>query len=106
MSGLANELSAKAYASSRTGRSLAPAEAVELYRLRDLDLAKLTAQQVITAEDIHGLDRLGRFRVADSLLHKCEQAAVEALLNDPHHSVRSTASISHRSMSSSSPNPA
>lgn len=106
MTGLANELSAKAYASSRMGRSLAPAEAVELYRLRDLDLDKLTAQEIITADDIRGLDRLGRFRVADSLLHKCEPAAVEALLNDSHHSVRSTASISHRSMSSGSINPA
>ncbi len=106
MTGAVRELTAKAYASSRTGRSLAPAEAVELYRLRDLDLAKLTAQEAITADDIHGLDRLGRFRVADSLLHKCVAAAVEALLNDPHHGVRSTASISHRSMASGSPNPA
>lgn len=106
MTGQVHELSAKAYASSLKGRSLALAEAVELYRLRDLDLAKLTAQEVITAEDIHGLDRLGRFRVADSLVHKCVPAAVDALLNDPHHGVRSTASISHRLMSSGSSNPA
>jgi hypothetical protein len=105
VTGPVHEFSAKAYASSRKGRSLAPAEAVELYRLRDLDLAKLTAQEVITAEDIHGLDRLGRFRVADSLFHKCVPAAVDALLNDPHHGVRSTASISHSLMSSGASNP-
>lgn len=46
--------------------------------------------------DIQGLDRTGRFTIAQSHWPICDDVARHALMNDAHHFVRSAAQISAR----------
>jgi len=70
------------------GRYPAPAEARELYRLRDLDVGDLQSKPTITAADVRTLERTGRFRVANESFDKCDAEAQQALRDDPYHGVR------------------
>lgn len=79
---------AKKYIEALEGRYPAPAQAKELYRLRDLDVAEIQAKPVITLADVHTLERQGRFRIANESFDKCNVDAQDALRNDPHHGVR------------------
>lgn len=69
------------------------AELEAFYDQRDAEVNALSEKGSVSAEDLLKLDRLGRFKVADELWAKCEAGAKESLLNDEHHSVRSTAAL-------------
>jgi len=79
---------AKQYIEALQGHYPKPAQAKELYRLRDLDVADLQAKPVITLTDVQTLERQGRFRIANETLDKCDAEAQDALRNDPDHGVR------------------
>lgn len=66
----------------------------KMYSLRDAEVAALAKQAAITVSDVRGLERTGRFKVADELYGLCNDAARNELLNDAHHGVRSAAAIS------------
>jgi hypothetical protein len=68
-----------------------------IYSSRQASLNSLIAMKCVNAQDLDRLDRGGRFRVADELWDLCSPSAKQALLNDPHPHVRSTARISWRS---------
>jgi hypothetical protein len=74
--------------------SITPEEAKELFRLRDIRLAELTAKASVELCDLDGLDRTGKCRVAGELWGKCSLDVKHALLCDAHHIVRSTAEMS------------
>jgi hypothetical protein len=79
---------AKQYIEALQGRYPTPAQAKELYRLRDLDVAELQAKPMITLADVQTLERQRRFRIANETLDKCDAEAQDALRNDPYHGVR------------------
>jgi RES domain-containing protein len=72
---------------------LFPDEVRAIYLARQQALDALEAQGAVQVQDLHALDRLGRFMVADTLWSICDTEAREALLHDDHHSVRSAARI-------------
>lgn len=87
--------SSAALASLYPGRGSMPSQVVErLYEIRKWEVSRLAEQNVIAPADLVPLDRGARFMVADTLFAKCNEQAREALLNDPHHGVRSTAFLS------------
>lgn len=65
-----------------------------LYRAREAYLQELQERGEVTLDDVRNLDRLGRCKVASEFFALCTTDAAEALLNDPHHSVRSCAALS------------
>ena len=65
-----------------------------LYEVRNAYVASLKIIGYVTIADLHRLDRLGRFRVADECWFICSPQAREALLADQHPHVRSAAVIS------------
>lgn len=69
------------------------AELESFYEQRENEVTVLSQKPVVTADDLVSLDRLGRFRVANELWTKCDQAARYALLHDEHHHVRSAAAL-------------
>lgn len=82
------------YRASLGSRYPTPDEAVELYRLRDLDVHALQGKAVITADDITQLDRLGKFAIAVQCFDQCDARAQLALTTDVHHGVRAAAVLS------------
>jgi hypothetical protein len=79
---------AKKFHESLNGRYPTPHEAKKLYGLRDRDVLDLQRRPTITLADIQTLERLGKFRIANESLDKCNSEAQDALRNDPHHGVR------------------
>lgn len=77
----------KGFKSQRPGN----VELEAFYERRDAEVQALSEKGSVSAEDLLKLDRLGRFKVANELWAKCDKGAKESLLNDEHHSVRSTA---------------
>lgn len=65
-----------------------------LYEARNLQIDGLRLRGEVTNEDLGELDRVGRAVVAAELLSICEDAAIESLLSDEHHFVRSCALVS------------
>lgn len=74
-------------------------EVDSLYVARDAFIERLRANGLITLQDIHDLDRLGRAKVASDHWAICSQEARKALLSDAHHQVRSCASVIERCLS-------
>ena len=75
-------------------RGTMPRDVVEvLYAIRNARVETLASQPEITQEDLVGLDRGGKFRVADELFGRCTRAAQSALLDDNHPHVRSAATL-------------
>lgn len=70
-----------------------PQELEVLYAERDAAVLALATKGHIEAPDLVALDRLGRFKVANEHWGICDSTARHALLNDPHHFVRSCASL-------------
>lgn len=69
-----------------------------MYQSRDGIVATLAAKNVIEAEDILGLDRVGKFRIASDHFSKCTPAAQGMLLNSEHAHVRSAAKLADHGM--------
>jgi hypothetical protein len=80
---------AKAFVEALNGRYPTPDEARQLYALRDQDVLDLQRKPTITLADVQSLERLGKFRIANESLDKCDTEAQDALRNDPYHGVRS-----------------
>ena len=72
-----------------------PGQVEALYEARNRFVKALQDKGAVTSFDLANLDRLGRAKVADVLWSICTHEAREALLTDPHHQVRSIASISN-----------
>lgn len=70
-----------------------------MYELRDTEVQVLSEKAEISVSDINELERTGRFKIANSLFHKCTIDARNVLLQDESHSVRSAAAISARYLS-------
>ncbi len=70
-----------------------PQELEVLYAERDAAVLALAAKGRIEAPDLVALDRLGRCKVANEHWGICDGSARQALLNDPHHYVRSCACL-------------
>jgi len=68
-----------------------PQELEVIYAQRAERVAELAKQEIITAQDLETIDRLGRCKVADTLWQKLNVEARSRLLTDQHHSVRSCA---------------
>ena len=81
------------YAASFGRRKPTQAEVQELYNLREQDVQALARKTVITVEDIQALEWGAKFRVANELFDKCDDAAQHALLHDSHHGVRAAAQL-------------
>lgn len=81
------------YAASFGRRKPNQEEVAELHRLRDREVDALAKKDVITVEDIQTLEWGAKFKVANEHFDKCDDAAKHALLHDPHHGVRSAASL-------------
>jgi len=64
-----------------------------LHQLRQQDVEQLLKKNMITVNDIMGLDWGGRFAIANRHFDKCDDAAKQALLHDQHHAVRAAASL-------------
>lgn len=64
-----------------------------LYQLREQELCHLAKKETIVLKDLEELDRIGRTTVASLMFQKCDTTAKSALLKDPHHFVRSAATI-------------
>lgn len=69
-------------------------EVERLYQARIRFVERLKAIGAVTLDDLGKLDRLGRFQVANECWAICSDDARKALLEDSHHQVKSTASIS------------
>ncbi|WP_153785364.1 hypothetical protein [Pseudomonas sp. EMN2] len=65
----------------------------EKYDKRAERVSSLAEAGQIEAADLHELDYLGRFKVANEHWGICDTSARQALLNDQHHFVRSCARI-------------
>lgn len=77
-----------------------PSNVVEyLFKLREIEVARLSTQVSISVDDLAGLDRGARCSVANALYAKCDEAARHALLHDEHHFVRSCAVIARDELS-------
>jgi hypothetical protein len=63
------------------------------YATRDQFIASLQSVASIKPSHLTMTDRLGRFRIAGELWHKCDAATRNALLNDAHAHVRSCAKL-------------
>lgn len=70
-------------------------EAEAIYAQREADVADLASRGSISASDLESLDRLGRCKVANDHWSICNEQARKALLNDPHHFVRSCAVLAN-----------
>lgn len=70
-----------------------PGEVELLYKVRNRFVEGLKESGSISIDDLANLDRLGRFKVADECWSICTEGARNALIDDPHHQVRSTASM-------------
>ena len=81
------------YAASFGRRKPNTDEVTELHRLREQDLAIVSAKKVIKVEDIQSLEWGVRFEVANKFFDQCDEAAKHALLHDQHHGVRSAAAL-------------
>lgn len=68
-------------------------EVTAQYAARDREIDRLKAQKKVSTDDIRALDRLGRFLATCELWNLCDRAAQDALLNDEHPHVRSSAAI-------------
>lgn len=53
----------------------------------------LATKEVIEVQDLHTLDRIGRYEVAERYFAKCSPAARDALIHDEHPHVRSCAAL-------------
>jgi hypothetical protein len=74
-----------------------PAELEALYAEREHAVASLARKlSSISLADIDTLDRLGRGQVAADLWWRCDTEARQALLNDSHAHVRSTAVLANQ----------
>ena len=79
---------------------LAPIEVAtieRLYAVRSVWLKYLKSKQVIRPNDTLMLDKLGRCDLANQAWSKCDANTRKLLLNDPHHYVRSCATLAMRS---------
>jgi hypothetical protein len=63
------------------------------YADRNRQVEALSKYKSISATDVHLLDRLGRFRIADELWSLCDSTARNALLNDENAHVRNAAKL-------------
>jgi hypothetical protein len=70
-------------------------EVAALYAQRKALVLILGIKGVVTVKDVRKLDRLGRCDVANGLWSSCTQDAKDALLADPHHQVRSCATVAN-----------
>lgn len=75
----------------------------KMFTSRDAKIAELAKQPSITVADVRRLERTGRVRVADEMFDRCDPDARAELLNDEHHFVRSTASVSDRKLNGKPP---
>ena len=76
-------------------RTLVPIPHWRVYAARDTFVAALKERGNIEPSDLSNLDRLGRFKVADECWDISSIDTRQALLDDPHHQVRSAAVISN-----------
>ena len=70
-----------------------PKQILATYATRDQFIASLQNAASINPTHLTMTDRIGRFRIAGELWHKCDAAARTALLNDAHAHVRSCARL-------------
>lgn len=69
-----------------------------LYETREELIQELSAQRTISQADASGLDRGGLCRLADDHWSACSEDLRQAMLNHPHHFVRSCAVIAQSSL--------
>jgi hypothetical protein len=65
-----------------------------LYARREIFLATLYKRRKVTEEDLQSIDRIGRSDVATQCWDYCTEEVKEALMQDPHQSVREAAKAS------------
>lgn len=79
---------------NRCNPSLQKAKAI--YAEREARVEALASTGRITAADLEKLDRIGRCKVANDHWGLCDEQARRALINDPHHFVRSCAVLASK----------
>lgn len=74
-------------------RQPSPQEAKAIYAEREARVEALASTGSIKAAELEALDRIGRCKVANDHWALCDEQARHALINDPHHFVRSCAAF-------------
>lgn len=74
-------------------RQTSPQKAKAIYADREARVEALASTGCIKAADLEALDRIGRCKVANDHWGLCDEQARRALINDPHHFVRSCAAL-------------
>lgn len=83
-----NKLTSRAIEVENESKPKTVSNAERLYAARDSDVAMLVKKGVITLQDVQGLCRIGRFKIADEHFDICDIDARKALRFDEHHFVR------------------